>query len=154
MMASGKTRWWRCLAAVGVLLVCSDGWAGLRLGAQDRHQYPKLAPFTGVRWRGDVPEVEVDETWYELIALNDLEIAKIIDFAKETYGQRWKKRIGEDLVEVLSKMEQPPGETVALRLRRLDNREELTLPEVPMTRENRRKVWEANRQEEQRERGR
>jgi hypothetical protein len=32
-------------------------------------RYPKLAPFSAVRWKESTPEVKVKDVWYELLAI-------------------------------------------------------------------------------------
>ena len=40
--------------------------------AQERgKRYPKLSPYSAVRWKDSTPEVKVKGTWYELVAVND-----------------------------------------------------------------------------------
>jgi RNA polymerase sigma factor (sigma-70 family) len=112
----------------------------------------RTAPFSGMRWMGDKAQVLVDQTWYEFVALDGMPAEKIIQFAKEAYPDGdvskplWKKRVSEDLVEVLSKMGHPPKEAVSLDLRRLDNGEAVHMPNVAMTAENRRAILEGNNQ--------
>ena len=69
-----------------------------------RRTFPKLSPFAAIRWKESTPEVQVKETWYELLAIDDLEATKIVGFCQRIYGDQWQKRFEEDLVEVLVKM--------------------------------------------------
>src|SRR5690606_16149754 len=78
--------------------------------------HPKLAPFTAVRWDGDAPEVRVDGTFFGLRSIDGEPIGEILSFAQGRYGERWRKRFTEDLVEVLSDRGTPPGRTVELAL--------------------------------------
>src|SRR5690606_1483627 len=57
------------------------------------------------------------------------------------YGERWRKRFTEDLVEVLSDRGTPPGRTVELALVDLETGAERTV-DAAMTEENRRAAWE------------
>jgi hypothetical protein len=104
-------------------------------------EFPKLAPYADIRWRNDLPEVMIDDAWYELRSINDIPVADIIKFAQDEFGDRWQKRFSEDLVEVMTKMGQPPKETVKLVLRTLENGDEVTMDDVPMTKENRNRIW-------------
>jgi hypothetical protein len=106
--------------------------------AQD---YEKLAPYTGVRWSDEKPEVEIDGAWHALVEIDGATASDIVAFAKKTWPRIWRKRFEEDLVEVLSKMGKPPGATVTLKVR--DANGERTLEGVAMTKENRRKIREA-----------
>jgi RNA polymerase sigma factor (sigma-70 family) len=107
----------------------------------DNPPYPRLAPYSGIRWRGDIPEVQIDGTWYELVALDDQSAATMVQFAQKFYRDRWQKRFSEDLVELLTLMGHPPGETVTLQLRTLDKSDPLTMKNVPMTEKNRQMIW-------------
>jgi RNA polymerase sigma factor (sigma-70 family) len=99
---------------------------------------PKAAPFSAIRWTGNVPEVLVDNTWYELEAVDGLSIAQIHASQIQHGDWDWKKHFGEDLVEVLSNMNHAPGPTVDLKVRTLDgSNTQKTLTAVPMTQENR-----------------
>lgn len=105
--------------------------------------YAKLAPYTDVRWVDDAPEVEVGGEWVTLLEIDGTPVADIVDFAKQTWPDRWRMRFAEDLVEVLSRMGKPPGPAVALRIR--DARGERTLDAVAMTQANRNRVRDAGR---------
>jgi len=80
-------------------------------------EYAKLSPYDAIRWKDDAtPEIHVAGTWYGWLALDDVDVAKIIEFTRNTYKPREiRMRIGEDLVEVLTRMGNPPGPTVKLR---------------------------------------
>lgn len=108
--------------------------------------YPKRSPFTAVRSNGDDYEVELDGAWYRLVSIDGIDAARIRAFCDERYGARSEKRFAEDLVQVLSEMEHPPGERVDLELESLerDERDErVTRRGVAMTEANRRSVWSA-----------
>jgi hypothetical protein len=99
-----------------------------------KSEYPKLAPYPAIRW---TPEVEIDGKWYALRSINDLPVATIVEFAKEKYDSNWVKRFNEDLVQVLTEMGHPPGETIKLVLRDLETGREKTLDKAPLTAEYR-----------------
>jgi RNA polymerase sigma factor (sigma-70 family) len=107
----------------------------------------RLAPFSGIRWRKDVPEVQVDGVWYELMALNDLPVAQIFAYQKGNRDKNsWKKHFSEDLVDVLTRMGHEPSDTMNLQVRTLDaNKNVSTLKDVPNTGDNRQRlmVWPA-----------
>ncbi len=120
-------------------------FATLECSIQD---YPRYAPYSAVRWKGDTPEVRHGGTFYELLELESHSAAELVAFAKKTYGRRWSKRIAEDIVQVLTEIGTPPGSTVRMRLLGIDNGEELVLPAVTMTLEKRRAVMEFTRGED------
>jgi RNA polymerase sigma factor (sigma-70 family) len=111
----------------------------------DRGDYPKLSPYDAIRWKDDdTPEIHVADQWYGWLAIDDVDVAKIIEFTRDRYKPREvRMRIGEDLVEVLTRMGNPPGPTVKLKVRKLDTGETIDLKDVPMTHENRQKVFKA-----------
>jgi len=46
--------------------------------------------------------VEFQRKQYELVSINDLATKKILDSARKQFGGLWKKRLAEDLVEVMA----------------------------------------------------
>jgi hypothetical protein len=113
--------------------------------AQD---YEKLAPWPAVRWRDDVPEVEIEGRWYELVALEDAKSTEIVAFCKKTWPDKWQKRFEEDLVEVMARMDRPLGARVAMDVIAVadegrKNAKKEPLRGIAMTRENRQRLWEA-----------
>jgi len=114
---------------LALVLVC--------LSSATAQRYEKLAPFDGLRWNGDVPEVQVGSTWYELVSIDGTSQAEILAFCKKTWRRVWRKRFNEDLVEVLSRMGSPPGTTVDLGVRDLSGGAVKTLKGVAMTAERR-----------------
>ncbi len=110
--------------------------------------YPKKSPFAAVRWQpaqndNGQPEVQVGEEWFKLVSLNDLPVAQILAFSRETYANKWQKRFEEDLVELLSRMGHTPGDTVTLVVQSLTSTETQVLENIPMTEANRQTIWNA-----------
>ncbi|HEX3357704.1 MAG TPA: hypothetical protein VHS31_12105 [Tepidisphaeraceae bacterium] len=89
--------------------------------AQLWRQGPKLSPFSAVRWQETTPQVQVNGTWYELIALNDLPVAQIVNFCQQIDSKDWQKRFQEDLPAVLMLMGTDPGTSVNLALKDLQS---------------------------------
>jgi RNA polymerase sigma factor (sigma-70 family) len=118
------------------------------LAAKERNEgakdFDKLAPYSGIRWKDDgSAEIQIGDVWLGWLALDGVELTKIVDFAKREYRRDWQRRIGEDLVEVLTKMGKAPGATVTLKVRALDTNAVNDLADVAMTHENRQRVWHA-----------
>lgn len=122
--------------------------------AQAAEVYPKLSPFTAIRWQGTVPEVQfasaqfaanqLGNEWFKLNSINNLPTADIIAFSQTTYGDKWQKRFEEDLVELLTRMGHPPQEKVTLVVETLTTPPETrTLKDMPLTEANRRAIREA-----------
>ena len=88
----------------------------LMFASTDR--YEKLAPYRAIRWReaGDewAAEVEIDGRWTRLLKIDSSPVADIVAFSQRIFADKWQKRFGEDLVEVLTLMKHPPGPTVDL----------------------------------------
>jgi hypothetical protein len=106
-------------------------------------EWAKLSPFTEVRYDGEKAIVRVRGELYELVSLDDIETGKILQSAKDHFGNLWHKRFAEDLVEVLSRMGHRPKSTVKLQLRNLKTAEVTTIADAAMTEANRRQVYDA-----------
>ena len=65
-------------------------------------EWMRLAPFTKVEIRENSAVVRFQEKQYDLISVNDLSVAKILDHCRQQYRDKWDKRFAEDLVEVLA----------------------------------------------------
>ena len=112
------------------------------LEEDSREAPPKISPFSAVRWTAAGPEVLVNTTWYQLHSINHQPIEGVIEFCKETFGTRWRRRIELDLVEVLDRMSHPTGRTVDLEVQDLETGAITTLVDVSMTEENRQDTLE------------
>ena len=102
-----------------------------------RHSYDKLSPFSAVRWQDSRPQVQVDETWYELVKIDDVSATEIVRFCRYRYLALERKRFEEDLVEVLTRMGHPPRGKSTLTVRELSTDETLVLEDIRWTSENR-----------------
>ena len=102
-------------------------------------RYAKLAPFSDIEWVASekAPRVFVSGSWYLLQAVDDISIEEMTAFAKDTYAGKWQKRIGEDLVQVMSEMGHPPADVVKLRLKDTESEVAIVIEGVAMTSENR-----------------
>lgn len=105
--------------------------------------FPKKSPFAAVRWQHSQPEVKVGQQWYKLVSLDDLPISEIVIFSQGTYGNSWRKRFEEDLVELLTRMGHPPQDKVTLVVQSLTSEETQVLESFPMTEANRQAIREA-----------
>ncbi|MFI4896218.1 MAG: S41 family peptidase [Phycisphaerales bacterium JB059] len=124
--------WIRVLAAVVIAI------AGRSVRGQ-------VSAFTDVEFVGDRVRVEYAGTWYELVSIEGVSAGELVAGSKEAFGSVWRKRIGEDLLDVFAAMgvELAPDAGVALRLRRGDG-SVLEVDGAPMTRANRQRIWRAN----------
>lgn len=115
------------LVVLGTLLCCEAA----------AQSYPKVSPFSGLRFEENAPVVKVASDWYTLVSIDDVPANQIVAYSKRTYGNRWQKRIGEDLVELMAGMGKQPGDTVRLVVSPVGSSTEQTLERVAMTRANR-----------------
>jgi len=101
------------LAALVTLLVSVPFWRGSQeiepgsdfgssLAAVTGRDFPKLAPWDALRWKGEVPLVRIADTWYELVEIEGLGVPFLIDLAKKKADADWRERMEEDLVEVIA----------------------------------------------------
>ncbi|TWU47265.1 D-alanyl-D-alanine carboxypeptidase precursor [Rubripirellula tenax] len=102
--------------------------------------HPKLSPFAAVRWNASKPEVRLREEWFQLILLNDVSVAEIVEFSRKTYGDKWQKRFEEDLVELMARMGHPTNNDVNLVVQSLTSGEQSVRKNVPMTEDNRKAI--------------
>lgn len=122
--------------------------SGLVLGmsasaARGQEHFEKLAPYTNIRWNDKTPEVYLDDTWYELVSIDDVAVAELVAFCEKSYQSKWQKRFDEDLVQVLSESGRRAGKTVKLVLREGGTGKTVTRDRVSMTRENRHAIMDA-----------
>jgi CubicO group peptidase (beta-lactamase class C family) len=105
-----------------------------------RHGYAKVAPYTGVRWANDRPIVRVQGRWSSLVSIDGLPIDRIMKHARNTFGTRARKRLAEDLPQLLSSMDHDPDWEVTLGLENTGGQVEYL--KVRMTERNRALVRE------------
>ena len=102
-------------------------------------EYEKLGAFEVVRWVENMPgpEVQLGGIKYELKEVQDLPVAKVLEFCRKNYPKNWRRAFEEDLVEVLSKMKKPPANgTVKVKVRPSEGGEEKTFEAVWLTESN------------------
>lgn len=103
---------------------------------------PKLSPFTKIQFEGEQVIVVYDGKTYQWLELNGIKVEGIVASAKKQFGERWQKRISEDLVELLWSMDHQPGNSVKLRLLDLKTKRDFIVENAPMTKENRDAIGE------------
>src|SRR5437867_1740091 len=107
--------------------------------AEPAEEYDKLGAFEVVRWNENAPgpEVELGGIKYELKEVQDLPVAKVLEFCRKNYPKDWRKAFEEDLVEVLSKMKKPPlNGTIKVKVRPSEGGEDRTFEAVWLTEAN------------------
>ncbi len=104
----------------------------------------KSSPFDGLRWSGDQPEVQVDRTWYKPIAIDGIAVEEILVLA-DGWAPGREKRLAEDLVPILVKLEWKGDRSVDLDLRSLEDGSAIRLEGVEMTRAKREALRDSRR---------
>jgi hypothetical protein len=67
-----------------VTLVALGSAVAVLVGQPD--EYPKRAPFTGVRWEGNKPVVKIGDEWFTLVSLDGIAAEDIVAFSRWTFG--------------------------------------------------------------------
>ena len=104
----------------------------------------KSSPFEAVQWNGDSPVVRVQAKWYTPLSIQGVDVEQILAFCKRRYGEKAKKRFGEDLPVALQAMGHSLPANVTLKLQQIKDGEVITLVDVPCTRSNRDAIWRFN----------
>ena len=115
----------------------------------DPAEPPKLLPFTDVRFENDRVFVAYEGWDYQWLELDHLSVEDVVASAKGQFGDRWQKRIAEDLVEVLWGMDHQPAGTVRLRLVDATTGKEVVVAAAKMTEENRQLVYRKRRADDE-----
>ena len=101
-----------------------------------KHGYACVTPYSGVHWENERPIVRLEDQWLPLISIDGVSAESITEFCRKEYGEKAKKRIAEDIVQVLADMGHEPDWHVTLELDRSGNR---MTTRVLMTEKNRRR---------------
>jgi len=102
--------------------------------------YAKKSPFSAVRWQESQPEVKLGDEWFQLVSLDEVPAGEIVAFSQQTFADKWRMRFEEDLVELLTRMGNPPQDKVTLVVQSLTTGKQLVREGVPMTEANRRTI--------------
>ena len=129
-----------------IMVVIGLNLLNAELFAQD---FEKGSPFSGLRWEEEAAVVKIEAEWYELVAINTVTAEDIIDFCKSHYGEKARKRFGEDLIMVMAEMKRPLDKTTSIRVWDRQTNKVGTFPAVPVTRANRELIRRAVRAAEE-----
>ncbi len=105
---------------------------------------PKVSPFTRMDFKDGKVLVRYESKDYELLAFDEFSIDFLIVQTRVFYGRKWKKRLSEDVVDVLGMIGHPLRTTVDLRLKDLGTGEVLEVVDAELTTENRSKLYRDN----------
>lgn len=78
--------------------------------------------FAEIRWDTDVPQVRVNDTWYELVGIGETSAKQLADSAKSKFSDDWKNNFQDNAISVISTDGKPPS-VADLKLRTLDTNE-------------------------------
>lgn len=132
------------LGAIGLLISATMVFGISQTEDKAESRWARLAPFTGVRWVEQQPEIEHDGRWYRLLSIDGLTTPEILAHCTQAFPGKERKRFSEDLVEVLAGMGHQPGEAVDLVVRDAADGREIRFADVPMSKQNRTAVWQRN----------
>ncbi|GAB5516667.1 serine/threonine-protein kinase [Rhodopirellula baltica] len=105
---------------------------------------PKISPFTRMDFEDGKVFVRFESNRYELLAVDHFPIGEIMRIAQMHHGRKWKKRLSEDLVEVLWGMNRVPGRSVYLQLKDPETGMSTMVLNAKMTEENRSELYRNN----------
>ena len=100
--------------------------------------YPNWSPFTGIKWENDRPIVQIRKKWYDLVSIHGVSTDDILKKCQKE-GWQTRKRVAEDLVQILRLMGHKVEKTTDLVLRDKDGKI-VMMKNVVMTDENRRQL--------------
>jgi hypothetical protein len=92
-----------------------------------------LAPFKAIHWEGDTPQVQIGESWYELISINNTRVSDIVTTAKREYPVDPHAAFERNLIELLGHMKLPLSDDYSLVARRLPGGEETVVAGFKLT---------------------
>jgi hypothetical protein len=92
-------------AAVRVSNIIKDTWSIPGAPTQDiRHPQGLMKPFKAIHWENDRPQVQINEVWYDLLAVAEMPIEKIIAKAREKRGRGYQELVENQLPEFLKEL--------------------------------------------------
>ena len=74
------------------------------------------SPFTAIDFKLNSIYISVDNKQYKWLKLDTIEVSEIVDLFKENYSSKWQKRLSEDLVEYLNKLDVYPKQQESFAL--------------------------------------
>ena len=100
----------------------------------------RASPFDQIRWVNSEPEVLISGVWYSPLAIEDVEVEKIIAICHQKWPGKLQKRFAEDLMEAMSLLGHEVGNSVSLRLIQIEDGKEVILEGIPNTHSKRQKL--------------
>ena len=125
------------LGFLGLALVLGGPPRLVQAGREER------TPFEMVRFIEDVVQVQLEGTWYELVELDGLSAQRVLAGALRLDATNPRRRFCEDLVASMAKAGRKLGATADLVLRAPGTKKKIRRHGVPATRENRKRIHEA-----------
>ena len=101
----------------------------------------KASPFDAIRWVEQEPQVQIEEKWYTPVAIDGVQVEKILEKCRMRWPGQLQKRFAEDLMEAMALLGHEPGDTVTLRLKPIETAAEIVLEGIPNTLGKRQQLW-------------
>jgi hypothetical protein len=114
-----------------LLLLLFHPFGATSILAQDHPT--QASPFDAMRWLEQQPQVQIGGKWYIPIAIDGVEVEKILEKCRQQWPGQLQKRFSEDLMEAMALMGHEPGDTVTLRLKPVEATTEIVLDGIPNT---------------------
>ena len=103
--------------------------------------WKRVSPFTDVKIKDGQIITQFEGKFYLLKSIEGISSDALIDASKRAYDEQWKKRIREDIAEVLVEAGAPESNHVNLVLSNLETGQDLIVESAPMTKANRDKIY-------------
>lgn len=127
---------------VGVALVFLSVFLVHEYFVNTQPQWQRVSPFYASVWLDQSATVLIDEQWLELVSINGYSVNELIEKSKSEFGPRWKKRLNEDLYEVLALFGDVPSMNVLVVTRSDEARIGIN---ILMSKERRLAAWRFSR---------
>jgi len=76
----------------------------------------KTTPWTAVKWEENTPIVTIDDTWYELVALNNIPVDSLIKASQIMYSYRWRIEFALNISNILKSFGQDDIKEVTITI--------------------------------------
>jgi len=114
-----------------LLLLLFHPFGATSILAQDHPT--QASPFDAMRWLEQQPQVQIGGKWYIPIAIDGVEVEKILEKCRQQWPGQLQKRFSEDLMEAMALMGHEPAKTVTLRLKASPAAKEVVLEGISNT---------------------
>ncbi|HIO65601.1 MAG TPA: hypothetical protein EYN40_02810, partial [Planctomycetes bacterium] len=114
-----------------LLLLLFHPFGATSILAQDHPT--QASPFDAMRWLEQQVQVQIGGKWYIPIAIDGVEVEKILEKCRQQWPGQLQKRFSEDLMEAMALLGHEPAATVTLRLKASPAAKEVVLEGISNT---------------------